>query len=127
MRCLLDSHALIWWWLGDPSLSASARTALATRANAIFVSPVSAIEIAIKVRRGTLNLAEPLADFENALAQDGFLHLPVNFLHARDAGLLAGEHKDPFDRILAAQALIEGLTVVTRDPEIARFGCRTLW
>jgi PIN domain nuclease of toxin-antitoxin system len=118
---------LIWWWNDDPQLSPAARAAMVDPANEIFVSPVCGIEIATKVRRGTLNLGEPLADYEHVFDEDGFLHLPINFLHARDAGLLPGEHKDPFDRLIAAQALIENLTVITRDPQIAGFGCRTLW
>jgi PIN domain nuclease of toxin-antitoxin system len=126
-RYLLDTHALIWWWKDDPRLSPAARAAMADPATEIFVSPVCGIEIATKVRRGTLELGQPLAEYEHAFAEDGFLHLPINFLHARDAGLLPGEHKDPFDRLIAAQALIENLTVITRDPQIAGFGCRTLW
>ena len=82
----------------------------------------------MKLKRGGLdNLREPLAAFELAFADDDFVHLPVTFQHARDAGLLSGEHRDPFDRIIAAQALTEGLTVITRDREIAAFGCKTLW
>lgn len=127
-RCLLDTHALIWWWDDDPQLSPAARSAIIDPQTDIFVSPVCGIEIAIKLRRGNLaNLRQPLIEFDEAFAEDDFFHLPVTFLHARDAGLLPGEHKDPFDRLIAAQALTEGLTVITRDREIARFGCRTLW
>lgn len=127
-RCVLDTHALIWWWTDDDRLSPKARDAIIDPETDIFISPICGIEIGIKVRRGALdNLREPLAAFERAFADDDFLHLPVTFQHARDAGLLPGEHRDPFDRIIAAQALAEGLTVITRDREIAAFGCKTLW
>jgi len=127
-RCLLDTHALVWWWGDDRQLSPAAKAAMIDPENEVFVSPVCGIEIGIKVRRGDLaHLREPLLAFDAAFAADDFVHLPVTFLHARDAGLLPGDHKDPFDRLLAAQALLEGLTVITRDPQIARFGCRTLW
>jgi PIN domain nuclease of toxin-antitoxin system len=127
-RCLLDTHALIWWWSDDPLLSSAARDAIIDPDTDIFVSPICGIEIALKVRRGELsNLREPLAHFDQAFTKDEFFHLPLTFQHTRDAGLLLGEHKDPFDRMIAAQALTEGLTVITRDREIAAFGCRTLW
>jgi PIN domain nuclease of toxin-antitoxin system len=119
---------LIWWWDDDPQLSSAARAAISDPEITIFVSPICGVEIATKLRRGELqNLREAMINYERAFADDDFLHLPVTFLHARDAGLLPGKHRDPFDRLLAAQALNEDMTVITRDPEIARFGCRTLW
>lgn len=128
MRCLLDTHALIWWWLGDPSLSGPARSAMDADTNHLFVSAVSAYEIGNKVRRGQLPaLRNPAEDFEHAVAQDGFTLLSVSAGHARHAGLMPGRHRDPFDRLIAAQALAEDLTVVTRDAEIAGFGCKVLW
>ncbi|WP_156680236.1 type II toxin-antitoxin system VapC family toxin [Sphingomonas profundi] len=128
MSYLLDTHALIWWWLGDPALSIAARDLMVDRANRIFVSPVTAVEIAIKVRSGKLaGMSEPLAAFGEGLAADGFRTLDIRYDHARRAGLMAGEHRDPFDRLLAAQALTEGLTIITRDTAIARFGCEVIW
>jgi PIN domain nuclease of toxin-antitoxin system len=128
VRLLIDTHALIWWWLGDAQLTARACAALADREYQVFVSSVSIIEVAIKVRRGQLTaLAEPLRNLDRDFVDFGFSHLPVNHVHAREAGLLPGAHRDPFDRLLAAQALIEGLTVVSRDAEFVGFGCKVLW
>ena len=127
-RYLLDTHALIWWWLGDPALSVAAREAIEAPDSDILVSAVSGLEIALKVRAGKLpTMAEPLRSFDAAVVSDGFGHLAVTHDHAIRAGLLAGAHRDPFDRLLAAQALIEGVAVVTRDPQFSGFGCRVLW
>ena len=128
MRLLLDTHALIWWWLDDPSLSARARDAMSADDADIFVSPVAAIEIGIKVRHGHLSvLRGPLAHFDTVIGQERFEPLAITTRHARDAGVLPGDHRDPFDRLIAAQALAEDLIVITRDPQIAAFGCKVLW
>lgn len=128
MRLLLDTHTLIWWWLEDPSLSEIARAATSAPGADILVSAVSGFEIAQKVRHGKLPvMTEPLARYSDYVVDEGFAHLAISVKHAVRAGLLPGEHRDPFDRLLAAQALIENLTVVTRDPAFAAFGCRTLW
>jgi PIN domain nuclease of toxin-antitoxin system len=128
VRYLVDTHALIWWWLGSPLLSASARAQMEAPESAVFVSPVSVLEIAIKVRRGQLSgLDEALANLDEDLKRDGFTHLPISHIHAREAGLLKDRHGDPFDRLLAAQAISEDLTLLTRDGKIAALGCRTLW
>lgn len=128
MRFLLDTHALIWWWLNDPKLSRSAAAAISTNDNIIFVSPVSAFEIALKVRSGHLpTMIEPLQQFQEAAERDGLAHLSLRYGHAREAGLLPGDHRDPFDRLIAGQALVDGLTVITRDAAFAAFGCKVLW
>lgn len=128
MAYLLDTHALIWWWLNDAKLSAASRGAIEARDNPVLVSAVSAFEIALKVRSGQLaTMAEPLRQFEEAITGDGMIHLPLSYDHCRTAGLMAGEHRDPFDRMIAAQGLTDGLTVITRDPQFAAFGCETLW
>lgn len=125
---LLDTHALIWWWLADRNLSAPARGVLESRGGTIFVSAVSGIEIAIKVRLGKLpTIAESLTRFDELVGGDSFVHLPVAHQHAIRAGLLGGTHRDPLDRLLAAQALIEDLTVITRDRAFADFGCKVVW
>ncbi len=125
---LLDTHALIWWWLADPRLSETARTLMAEPDMPIYASAVSAYEIALKVRKGELPaLAEPLEDFGEAVREEGFRHLDLRHAHAARAAFLSDDFKDPFDRMIAAQALIDQMIVVSRDRSIAAFGCRTLW
>lgn len=128
MRLLLDTHALLWWWYQAPQLGEAARTEMANRENEVFVSAASAWEIATKVRKGQLpQFAGGLAAFTQDVVRDGFKILSVDARHGITGGSLEGRHKDPFDRLLAAQALLEDLVVITRDPEIAAFGCKVLW
>jgi PIN domain nuclease of toxin-antitoxin system len=125
---LLDTHALIWWWLVDPALPAAITSLMTKSDNRVHVSAISGIEIAIKVRTGKLpEMVEPLDRFDEAVVGDSFLHLPVDRHHAIRAGLMKGAHRDPFNRLLAAQALIEDLTVITRDRAFADFGCKVAW
>lgn len=125
---LLDTHALIWWWLDDPRMSGTAREALENEKNRIVVSSVSVYEIANRHRLGRLPaLGEILADLDAAINDAGFAQIPLSPRHAARAGLLRGEHRDPFDRMIAAQGLIEQMPIVTRDREIAGFGCMVLW
>lgn len=111
MRLLLDTHVLIWWDEGR-RLSAPARRAI-TDADEVFVSAASAWEVAIKVGLGRLR---PTRTVEDAVEESGFAELPVTFPHASRVASLPPHHRDPFDRLLAAQAEVEGLTLVTRDP-----------
>src|SRR4051794_22100199 len=109
-RLLLDTHALIWWIGGDPRVSTPVRAAIEEADNAKFVSAASAWEIATKHRLGKLPGAGPLAvDFERVTAAQGFVPLDISVAHALDAGNLPGIHRDPFDRILIAQARTERL------------------
>ncbi|HEV7288024.1 type II toxin-antitoxin system VapC family toxin [Sphingomonas sp.] len=128
MRLLLDTHALLWWWNDAPQLPAAARSVMADPANAVFVSAASAWEIATKVRKNQLpELAGCIGSFVDDVLRDGFSHLDVTARHGVHGGSLPGPHKDPFDRLIAAQALLEDMTVVTCDRQIAAFGCETLW
>lgn len=128
MRFLLDTHALLWWLSDSAELSPAARAAIAEERNEILVSAASAWELAAKHRLGKLGAAAAvLGRFNELILADGFEHLPVSFLHAIRAGSYTVDHRDPFDRMLAAQSELEAATLVTRDPAFAAFGCRTLW
>lgn len=123
MRLLLDTHALLWWLANDPSLAEDATSAIADAGSTVFVSAATAWEMAIKQALGKL---EAPSDLERQLELNRFEPLPVTISHACAAGRLPGHHDDPFDRMLVAQALAEGLTIVTRDPRIAPYGVPTL-
>lgn len=128
MRLLADTHALLWWLADDSPLSAGARAALSSPDNEIFISAVTAWEIATKSRRGKLQYPQHDVDrLDETIAADGFRPLPLTVAHALRAGSYRIPHGDPFDRMLAAQCEIEGLTLVTRDPVFGAFGCPTLW
>jgi PIN domain nuclease of toxin-antitoxin system len=128
MRLLLNTHTLLWWFTDDGWLSARARKALADEANTIFVSAASAWEIATKQRLGKLNEAPEAAQrYAELVAADGFTHLAVTYLHGLRAGAYDVAHRDPFDRMLAAQSEIESLFLVTNDAVFGAFDTRTLW
>ena len=127
MYLLLDTHALIWWALDDPALPAHVRAKIA-RSEHVIVSAASAWEMAIKVALGRLPAAIDLVnDFEETATRRGFLVIPITASHGIRAGLLPGPHKDPFDRMLIAQAQAENLTVVSNDPVFDRYGVRRFW
>lgn len=128
MRVLLDTHAVVWWMRSDAHLSTAARSCIASDATEVFVSVVSAWEIAIKVGLGKWAEARPYLDaFETVIPLEGFRLLPITIDHVRSAGLMTSQHRDPFDRLLAAQAGIEGLTLVTADAKVQRLGSPWLW
>jgi PIN domain nuclease of toxin-antitoxin system len=128
MTILLDTHALLWWMIGDQRLSPKARTAISAASAEVFVSAVSAWELSTKVRLGKLPTAAALIQrLPESLAEQQFRPLAVSIEHGRLGGLLPGAHRDPFDRILAAQALLEGLPIVTIDAAFATFGVKVLW
>lgn len=128
MRLLLDTHALLWWLSDDPSLGKRARTAIASTTNTVLVSAASAWEVTTKVRLGKLAAADELAaDFLSFIEREGFEALPISVEHAARAGLLAGTHKDPFDRMLIAQAQAENLTLVSNEMVFDSYGVRRIW
>ncbi|HRK63708.1 MAG TPA: type II toxin-antitoxin system VapC family toxin [Terricaulis sp.] len=129
MKLLLDTHAYIWWALGDTKrVSARARKAVETRAATIYVSAVSIYEMTYKHRTGNLPKVGPLIlRLDEDMAKRGFLPLPVSLEHGRRAGELADEHGDPFDRLLAAQAIVEGMAIVSNDEKLSALGARRVW
>jgi len=128
MRALLDTHALLWWLSDDPSLSERARTFVSQTENAVIVSSACAWEIATKVRLGKLASAGELTgDFMGYLEREGFETLSISTQHAIRAGLLPGPHKDPFDRMLIAQAQAENLPVLSNDRVFDDYGVRRIW
>ncbi|HKS89111.1 MAG TPA: type II toxin-antitoxin system VapC family toxin [Stellaceae bacterium] len=128
MRLLLDTHAVLWWFLGDVSLSAPARGAIADPGNDTFVSAASAWEIATKYRIGKLPRAVFLmADFAAMVAEQRFGELPISIRHGHLAGSLPGIHKDPFDRLLIAQAITDDMTIVSNEALFGAYGVARLW
>lgn len=123
MTLLLDTHVVLWWQRDDRRLGADARQAIAT-ADVVWVSAVSGWEVAIKSALGRLRLAEP---FRVLLAADDFTELPMTLAHADRLHQLPPHHADPFDRMLVAQALTEGATLVTHDRAFAAYGGALLW
>ena len=128
MRLLLDTHTLLWWLGGDGALSAVAREAIGEAGNDIFVSAASGWEIATKHRIGKLpGAAAIVGDLGGALAEQGFMELPIGLRHGQVAGSLAGAHRDPFDRMLIAQAMLENLVLVSNELGFDAFGVVRLW
>jgi PIN domain nuclease of toxin-antitoxin system len=128
VHVLLDTHALLWWLADDPALSKRARTLIANTGNTVLVSAVSAWEIATKVRLGKLPTAANLAaDFIGHLEREGFGTLPISADHAIRAGLLPGNHRDPFDRMLIAQAQAENLGLISNEVVFDTYGVRHFW
>lgn len=128
MSVLLDTHVFLWWLTADPRLSANVRNIIGNGQIERHVSAVTAFEIANKVRIGKLEFARPLIDkFDEILAEGGFLKLDIACSHAKLAGLLSGAPRDPFDRLLAAQAISQGVPVLTADPALLALGADVVW
>ena len=128
MRALLDTHALVWWVIDDRRLSRSAYEFVSDPQNAPVVSAASAWEIATKFRLGRLPEAAKLAeDVTAAVAREGFEGLPVTLAHGQRAGLLPEPVRDPFDRMLIAQAQAEDLALVSNERIFDRYGVRRVW
>jgi len=127
-RLLLDTHALLWWLADPKQLSAKAYAAIGDPEHQVLVSAASAWELATKVRLGQLEMAQRLlSELPDFLASQGFELLPIQFTHGLRAGGYPQAHRDPFDRLLAAQAELENLTLVTLDPALQAFPCQRLW
>jgi PIN domain nuclease of toxin-antitoxin system len=128
LRVLLDTHALLWWLSDDVALTRPARKTIADTRNTLIVSAASAWEIGTKVRLGKLPTANDLAaDFSGQLDRDGFKLMAISAEHAIRAGLLPGPHKDPFDRMLIAQAQAENMPVISNETVFENYGVRRIW
>lgn len=119
MNLLLDTHALLWWLSDDEMLSPEARVAISNPENTVFLSAVVVWEIRIKQRIGKLELPD---EFSEVLERQPFTELPITIDHANALTWLPMIHRDPFDRLLVAQAMVEELTIVSRDSVIAGYG-----
>ncbi|MCX6538000.1 MAG: type II toxin-antitoxin system VapC family toxin [Acidobacteria bacterium] len=128
MRLLLDTHAFLWWIQGGTELSGSARKAIGDSANTCWLSMASAWEMAIKIGQGKLKLEADLARFlPEHLAANGFTALPIAINHVSRVAQLPYHHRDPFDRLIIAQALEDGLSVVSADKVFSKYRVRRIW
>lgn len=123
MRYLLDTHVLLWWLNKDKRLSPEAENAISNPTEFIYMSAVSAWEISIKRATGKLQVVN---DFDRYARDGGIEELPITIEHANAAGQLPLLHKDPFDRMLVAQAMLEDMTLITRDRNVARYAVNVL-
>ena len=128
MRALLDSHAFLWWVLDAPDLSTRCRDILSDGENDIALSAASVYEIAYKATQGRLVLPEgPDTYLRDRIVANDFHTLPIETSHALLAATLPAIHRDPFDRILVAQAQLEAMPILTADPAIARYDVEVIW
>ena len=128
MRLLFDTHSLIWWLVGSDRLPPAARRAIVDEANHKLVSAASAWEITTKHRLGRLPAVDEfVGDIAGAIAAEGFEELPIGFGEAGRAGALPGPHRDPFDRMLIAQALARNLILISSESLFDQYGVRRLW
>jgi PIN domain nuclease of toxin-antitoxin system len=128
LRLLLDTHALLWWFSGESQMSAPARKAIGSERNDILVSAATAWEIATKHRLGKLPDATPLAmQLEARILDQGFLPLSITLGHALAAGALPGPNRNPFDRMIVAQAMIDDLAIVSNEEEFDSYGVKRVW
>ena len=125
---LLDSHVLLWWWFDPDRLSTAVRELLSDPATPVRVSAASFWELSLKHHQGKLpELSDAIADLPGLLQADGFEALPISLAHGLRAGGYSQPHRDPFDRMLAAQAELDRLVLLTADPQLSTFPCQTLW
>jgi PIN domain nuclease of toxin-antitoxin system len=127
-RYLLDTHCLLWWWSAESELSDAVRSLIENPVNTIIVSAASAWEISTKMRIGKLPQGEQIiAQWQKRIDEDHFEYLEISAEHALKAGMLNGEYRDPFDRMLSAQSLIEGIPLLSKDAKLDQFGIARIW
>ena len=128
VKLLLDTHAVVWWWLDDPRLPAAARAAIASAGNTVCVSAASAWELTTKNRLGKWPEVDRIVtEFPTLLRRSRFMPLPISVEHARLAGGLTGSHRDPFDRMLIAQAMAEKAALVSTDAIFRAYDVDLVW
>lgn len=129
MRLLLDTHTLLWWMTNDPRLSSKVQALMLDGEIPTYVSAVSAWEVSTKHRIGKLTgIPGLMSRYAEVVVANGFLPLPIEQRHALLAGGMVSDHRDPFDRMLAAQAVLEGLTLVTNDGALQQLPeVTTIW
>jgi PIN domain nuclease of toxin-antitoxin system len=128
MNALLDTHAFLWWIADDRRLSETARGFIADGTNVIYFSVVSAWEIVVKAAAGRIELPEDTPKFvPHHVTQNGFAVLPIRLSHALGVTDLPPVHRDPFDRLLVAQAQAEGLAILTGDAQIEKYRVDVIW
>ena len=127
MKLLLDTHAFLWYMAGDERLSRRARRAMDADDAELILSAAAVWEIAIKVKLGRLTLPDSVEEYVTEKIEAGLQTLPVDWQHAAAVEKLPLHHRDPFDRLLVAQALTEGLPLVTGDPALRAYGVKVIW
>jgi len=127
IRVLLDTHALVWWVEGRDKLSTSARETIENADTVVLVSAASAWELAIKTRLGKFKSRELVEALDEQIAEEGFVPLSISIEHALRAGAFDSPHKDPFDRMLVAQAQLEDVSVISKDTAFDSFAVRRIW
>jgi PIN domain nuclease of toxin-antitoxin system len=128
VNVLLDTHVLLWYYLDDPQLSTPARAIIQDPANTIFISAASHWEIAIKLSIGKYTLHVPFGTFiQESVFDNGFRFLPVEPQHSTALVVLPFHHRDPFDRFIVAQALVEDMPIVSKDAVLDSYSIRRLW
>ena len=128
MRLLLDTHAWLWFVLGDPQLSEAAKEHICDATNVTFVSPASYWELSIKISLGKYALNAPYTAFmRDAIAGNGFRFLHISPRHTERVSVLPFHHRDPFDRLLIAQALVEDMKMISNDDRFALYGVSVIW
>lgn len=127
MNLLIDTHVLLWWWTDEEKLSKPAKDAILNSGNRSYVSAAVAWELAIKVNLGKLDARDIVAKLHQFLAEEGFRRLAISTDHALRAGLLPMVHRDPFDRMLVAQAQALNCPIVSADMIFDRYGVHRIW
>ena len=125
---LLDSHVLLWWWFDPDRLSTAVHEQLIDPSTSVLVSAASVWELSLKHHQGKLpELSGVITDLPGLLQADGFEALPISLAHGLRAGGYSQPHRDPFDRMLATQAELDRLGLLTADSQLSSFPCQTLW